>query len=141
MLSRISTRTEHFSSSAQAASLAPESAPPASFKFSTLQQLQEQQEKSRKQDIEALAYETARAWKSCPQNSMQLKDKLQEADADGDGLIDKNEFANLLANSGAKNADAALLFSMADKDGDGELTQAELQALAEAQRSKFKAQK
>ena len=100
-----------------------------------------QKKKNREDELDKLAAEAARAWKSCPTNAMQLKDNLQDADADGDGLIDKEEFKNLLANSGAMNADAAMLFSMADKDGDGELTQLELQALADAQRNKFKAQK
>ena len=59
------------------------------------------------------------------------------ADADGDGTIDKAEFAMLMAAAGGgKNADdAAALFAAVDADGDGELTAEEIQSLTALKRT------
>ena len=71
---------------------------------------------------------------------MLIPENIAKADADGGGTIDKNEFGKLLAASGveANSADmqSMLLFSEADKDGDGELTLEELKRLVD-----YKAQK
>ena len=53
---------------------------------------------------------------------MQLPQHVRNADADGDGMINRDEFDELLKKAGAKNlsiAEAKKLFEMADKDGDG----------------------
>jgi hypothetical protein len=71
---------------------------------------------------------------------MLIPENIAKADTDGGGTIDKNEFGQLLAASGveANSADmqSMLLFSEADKDGDGELTLEELKRLVD-----YKAQK
>ena len=65
---------------------------------------------------------------------MLLPENLAKADADGGGTIDKNEFSTLLHAAGGKNTDmqAQLLFSAADRDGDGELTVDEIKSSAKA---------
>ena len=45
-----------------------------------------------------------------------------------------------MAASGGAGANAAALFAQIDADGDGELTEEELRALADSNRGKFKAQ-
>ena len=73
---------------------------------------------------------------------MQLTGVVKSADIDGDGLINKEEFKQLLAQAGAKGvseSDIAKLFAKADADGDGELTAAELKALTELGRGKLHA--
>ena len=55
------------------------------------------------------------------------------------GVIDRDEFKDLLAAAGADGADMAKLFNQMDKDGDGELTKEEIAALQDVRRNKFKA--
>ena len=73
-------------------------------------------------------------------HKMLIPENIARADTDGGGTIDKKEFGALLASSGveANSADmqGMLLFSEADKDGDGELTLEELKKLVD-----YKAQK
>ena len=88
---------------------------------------------------EDIAAETARTWKSCPGNQMQLNNVLREADTDGDGTIDRDEFRTLLASTGGgklSETDAQKLFAQFDEDGDGELTAYEIQKLQEKKRAK-----
>ena len=68
-----------------------------------------------------------------------LPDSLKLADASGDGLIDANEFKDLMAAAGAIG-DSGRIFAEIDKDGDGVLTADEVRLLAERNRNKFKAQ-
>jgi hypothetical protein len=49
-----------------------------------------------KQPTEAIAAATAKMWSQNPNNAMLLPEKIRQADADGDGTIDRDEFANLL---------------------------------------------
>ena len=69
-----------------------------------------------------LAARTAQAWLTNPVNRMQLPQVMMFADMDGDGTIDKEEFAGLLQKAGVR-ADSArdmvALFEEADKDGSG----------------------
>ena len=82
---------------------------------------------------------------SVPTNKLSLPNYNQAADADGDGLVDSEEFRNLFDLDGDGNVDAeeakkaAKLFAMVDKDGDGQLTQEELKQLASTGERKFKA--
>ena len=73
---------------------------------------------------------------------MQDKNNIALADADGGGTIDKDEFAQLMksAGGGATNAqDMALLFAQVDADGDGELTEEEINQLDEMKKLHEKA--
>ena len=79
-----------------------------------------------------MAARAAQMWLSNPLNKFSLPSVNKTVDADGDGLLDKDEFAGLFdldgdgvidANEAAK---ARALFAMVDKDGDGQLTEEEL---------------
>ena len=81
---------------------------------------------------EDMASRAAQMWLSNPLNKFSLPSVNKAVDADGDGLLDKDEFAGLFdldgdgvvdANEAAK---ARALFAMVDKDGDGQLTEEEL---------------
>jgi len=87
---------------------------------------------------EEVAKRTATQWLSNPTNKMQLPSSVTAADADGDGLIDKEEFATLLAQAGGRG-NVEKLFAEVDADGDGELTMEELKRLGDRNRTKFKA--
>ena len=76
------------------------------------------------------ATDTAKAWMSHPANKMQLPSLQKAADTDGDGLVDKSEFKELLKAAGS-GSDANLLFDQMDVDGDGVLTEAEIKALGQ----------
>ncbi len=92
---------------------------------------------------EDIAKNVARMWKGNPNSFMQLRSYVREADDDGDGLISKDEFRKLLDKSGLGNmsdSEARALFAKVDKDGDGDLTMAELKQIAEMGRGKVKAQ-
>ena len=67
---------------------------------------------------------------SHPANKMQLPSLQKAADTDGDGLVDKSEFKELLKAAGS-GSDANLLFDQMDVDGDGVLTEAEIKALGQ----------
>ena len=74
-------------------------------------------------------------------HNMQRKENIAAADADGGGTIDRSEFAALLAAAGGNETnadDAAALFASADVDGDGELTEEEIKAIAELKKKNFK---
>ena len=79
-----------------------------------------------------LAARAAQMWLSNPLNKFSLPSVNKTVDADGDGLLDKDEFAGLFDLDGdgvidAKEAaKARALFAMVDKDGDGQLTEEEL---------------
>jgi Ca2+-binding EF-hand superfamily protein len=76
-------------------------------------------------------------------HKMQQKESITLADADGDGTIDKEEFAALLAAAGGQDnaEDMGALFAAADADGDGELTEEEIKALSEFKRKRYESQK
>ena len=65
-------------------------------------------------------------------NKMSLPHNNKLADADGDGLVDKEEFQKMFDLDGDGNVGqgemekAAKMFAMADKDGDGQLTAEEI---------------
>ena len=69
---------------------------------------------------EALAARTATLWKTNPFNRAQLPEAFKNADASGDGRIDRKEFRELLGVN-ASQAELDKLFAQVDKDGDGEL--------------------
>ena len=77
-------------------------------------------------------------WLSGRLNRLSLPQNNKGADADGDGLLDKDEFQELFDLDGDgqisvdEKARAMTLFSLVDKDGDGQLTQEELKQLAAA---------
>lgn len=77
-------------------------------------------------------------WLSNPLNKYTLAQNNTAADADGDGLLSKDEFKELFDLDGdgnvsaAEQAKAMAMFAQVDKDGDGQLTQKELQQLAHA---------
>ena len=70
-------------------------------------------------------------WLKHPAYKMTLASTQKGVDANNDGLIDKDEFKDLLAASGYKGAAAAALFASIDKDGDGTLTEAEIKLLSQ----------
>ena len=77
-------------------------------------------------------------WLTNPQNKMSLPSNNAIADADGDGLLDADEFKALFDLDGDGNisaheaAKAAKLFAMVDKDGDGQLDIEELKQVRAA---------
>ena len=77
-------------------------------------------------------------WLTNPQNKMSLPSNNAIADADGDGLLDADEFKALFDLDGDGNisaheaAKAAKLFAMVDKDGDGQLDIEELKQVRPA---------
>ena len=85
---------------------------------------------------EDAAARTAQMWLSNPLNRFSLPSVNKAADADGDGLLDKDEFAGLFDLDGdgqvsaAEAAKAKALFAMVDKDGDGQLTEEELKQVS-----------
>ena len=91
------------------------------------------------QQAPSLGAEAAILWRSNPTNAMTLPSTMSAADADGDGTIDRSEFAGLLAQAGGASANIEALFAQMDKDGDGELTAEEIAMLQEIQRGKVKA--
>ena len=64
-------------------------------------------------------------------HNMHKTENFVVADADGGGTIDKSEFGALVQASGGigDGADMMALFAEMDKDGDGELTADEIEAL------------
>ena len=72
----------------------------------------------------------AAAWLAHPANKLQLPGLQKAADADGDGLINQEEFKDLLKAAGS-GSDASLLFAQMDADGDGVLDEAEIRALGQ----------
>lgn len=81
---------------------------------------------------EDLATRAAQMWLSNPLNKFSLPTVNAAVDADGDGLLDKDEFAGLFDLDGDgvvdanERAKARALFATVDKDGDGQLTKEEL---------------
>ena len=82
-------------------------------------------------DVEADAHVTSQMWLKHPAYKMTLASVQQGADADNDGLINAQEFRDLLDASGYTGAGAAALFSQIDADGDGQLTEAEIKMLSQ----------
>ena len=76
-----------------------------------------------------LAKDAARMWLSNPLNKMLLPKNIEVADTDNSGTIDRKEFDALMKAAGGHAADASRVFALADADGDGELSMAEIQAL------------
>ena len=93
----------------------------------------------REEWVKSEAARTARAHQSYLANNlssntvtqMARKENLALADADGGGTIDRKEFETLLAASSGNVDDVQALFAAADVDGDGELTEDEIKALAQ----------
>ena len=92
------------------------------------------------QSLQTAAQVTAKQWLSVKTNKLSLPIFNQGADADGDGLLSKEEFAEMLMREGGFGGSAARLYEMLDKDGDGQLTQEEMkQLLHKAGSERFKA--
>ena len=91
------------------------------------------------------AVRAAAMWMNLVTNKLSLPHNNEVADADGDGMLDAEEFQALFDLDGDgdisehEKAKAYKMFAMVDKDGDGQLTQEELKQLANAQPEKFKA--
>jgi hypothetical protein len=81
--------------------------------------------------VQADAALAAKMWLKHPSYKMTLAATQQGVDVNNDGLIDKDEFKELLAASGYRGAAAAELFRQMDKDGDGTLTEAEIKLLSQ----------
>ena len=73
----------------------------------------------------------ANMWLKHPAYKMTLVSTQAGADADNDGLIDKEEFKALLSAAGYKGGSAQALFAQIDADGDGKLTDAEIKLLSQ----------
>ena len=82
---------------------------------------------------EESAKRAALMWKSVPTNMLQLPDHVRKADGDGDGLINKDEFKELMRQTTKNLGEKEMkrLFAQIDADGDGELTMAELKKLSD----------
>ena len=80
------------------------------------------------------ASKTAALWLANPANKMQLPSMQQAFDVDGGG-ISMDEWRGLLKAAGS-SASAEALFAQMDKDGDGQLTEAEIKTLRDVKRSK-----
>ena len=81
--------------------------------------------------VQKEANTTANMWLRHPAYKMTLAALQKGADADGDGLIDAEEFKTLLKDSGYGGAAYASLFARIDADGDGKLTEAEIKLLSQ----------
>ena len=88
-------------------------------------------ERARRRADQADAALAAKMWRKHPSYKMTLAATQQGVDVNNDGLIDKDEFKELLAASGYRGAAAAELFRQMDKDGDGTLTEAEIKLLSQ----------
>lgn len=84
-----------------------------------------------KEKIEADAKLTADMWIRAPPNKMTLASVQTGVDANNDGLIDTDEFKQLLQASGYKGGNADAIFAQIDADGDGTLTEAEIKLLSQ----------
>lgn len=71
---------------------------------------------------------TAQAWMKHPANKMQVTRLLY--DADGDGVTSRTEFKSMLAAAGS-SLDSNLVFDRMDRDGDGFLSEAEINAIGQ----------
>ena len=70
-------------------------------------------------------------WLKHPAYKVTLASSQKDADKDGDGMIDQNEFDTLMASSGFTGSNTAALFASIDADGDGVLTAAEIKKLSQ----------
>lgn len=98
---------------------------------------------ARKKWMQETVHQTASGYRSYIANNLSVNtihnmlrpENLAKADTDFSGTIDPKEFRNLLVDAGVDSVSAgnqsALLFSEADKDGDGELTVEEIKSLVE----------
>ena len=84
-----------------------------------------------REDIEKDAKVNAKMWLRHPAYKMTLASAREGADADGDGLIDREEFKALLQASGYSGGAIQKIFAQIDADGDGQLTEAEIKKLSQ----------
>ena len=88
-----------------------------------------------RETISADAKNCAEFWLNSPANKMQLKSLQAFYDLDGNNLIDREEWRELLRAAGSK-ADAEALFTKLDKDKDGLLDEDEIKALRDWKRER-----
>lgn len=79
--------------------------------------------------IKAEANAAVKSWLRHPAYKMTLSKVQEGADANMDGVIDREEFSELMKRAGYKGAEANALFDYVDKDKDGSLTKAEMKKL------------
>ena len=84
-----------------------------------------------KETADSDAQLAAQMWLKHPAYKMTLASSRKDADVNNDGLIDQQEFRDLLQSTGYHGGNSDALFAKIDADGDGKLTEAEIKFLSQ----------